>query len=100
MLTLTGSGMLLMLPHYIGFLSYAVDVLRYVALNVVNLRCLVVIHWSFQQDHGKPTFSIRTTLLYHCVGSLLFNIEFTDQSAVFRKEADEPVHRTRRSMYL
>ena len=47
-MTLTGSGMLLTLRHYIGFLSYAVDVLRYVALNVVNLRCLVVIHWSFQ----------------------------------------------------
>ena len=46
-MTLTGSGMLLTLRHYIGFLSYAVDVLRYVALNVVNLRCLVVIHWSF-----------------------------------------------------
>ena len=43
-MTLTGSGMLLTLRHYIGFLSYAVDVLRYVALNVVNLRCLVVIH--------------------------------------------------------
>ena len=41
-MTLTGSGMLLTLRHYIGFLSYAVDVLRYVALNVVNLRCLVV----------------------------------------------------------
>ena len=40
--------MLLTLRHYIGFLGYAVDVLRYVALNVVNLRCLVVIHWSFQ----------------------------------------------------
>ena len=48
-MTLTGSGMLLTLRHYIGFLSYAVDVLRYVALNVVNLRCLVVIHWSFQR---------------------------------------------------
>ena len=47
-MTLTGSGMLLTLRHYIGFLSYAVDVLRYVALNVVNLRWLVVIHWSFQ----------------------------------------------------
>ena len=46
-MTLTGSGMLLSLRNYIGFLSYAVDVLRYVALNVVNLRCLVVIHWSF-----------------------------------------------------
>ena len=47
-MTLTGSGMLLTLRHYIGFLSNAVDFLRYVALNVVNLRCLVVIHWSFQ----------------------------------------------------
>ena len=53
-MTLTGSGMLLTLRHYIGFLSYAVDVLRYVALNVVNLRPLVVIHWSFQ-----PAFPCR-----------------------------------------
>ena len=53
-MTLTGSGMLLTLRHYIGFLSYAVDVLRYVALNVVNLRCLVVIHWSFQHVHDSP----------------------------------------------
>ena len=42
-MTLTGSDMLLTLRHYIGSLGYAVDVLRYVALNVVNLRCLVVI---------------------------------------------------------
>ena len=52
-MTLTGSGMLLTLRHYIGFLSYAIDVLRYVALNVVNLRCLVVIHWSFQCAPSK-----------------------------------------------
>ena len=38
---------------------------------------------ELRQAHGKPTFSIRTTLLYHCVGSSLFNIEFTDQSALF-----------------
>ena len=38
---------------------------------------------ELRQAHGKPTFSIRTTVLYHCVGSSLFNIEFTDQSAVF-----------------
>ena len=40
---------------------------------------------ELRQAHGKPTFSIRTTLLYHCVGSSLFNIEFTDQSAVFKQ---------------
>ena len=47
--------MLLTLRHYKGFLSYAVDVLRYVALNVVNLRCLVVIHWSFHWRRGWDT---------------------------------------------
>ena len=40
---------------------------------------------ELRQAHTKPTFSIRGTLLYHCVGSLLFNIEFTDQSAVFKQ---------------
>ena len=40
---------------------------------------------ELRQAYGKPTFSIRTTLLYHCVGSLLFNIEFTVQSAVFKQ---------------
>ena len=58
-MTLTGSGMLLTLRHYIGFLSYAVDVLRYVALNVVNLRCLVVIHWSFHVGHEMAVISRR-----------------------------------------
>ena len=48
MISLTRSGMLLTLRHNIGFLSYAVDILRYVAFNVVNLKCLLVIHWSFQ----------------------------------------------------
>ena len=61
-MTLTGSGMLLTLRHYIGFLSYAVDVLRYVALNVVNLRCLVVIHWSF---HGLSSMVIRRNVISH-----------------------------------
>ena len=40
---------------------------------------------ELRQAHGKPTFSIRTTLLYHCVGSSLFHIEFTDQSALFKQ---------------
>ena len=44
---------------------------------------LIILVNELRQAHGKPTFSIRTTLLYHCVGSSLFNIEFTDQSAVF-----------------
>ena len=59
-MALTRSGMLLTLRHYIGFLSYAVDVLRYVALNVVNLRCLVVIHWSFQDQKYFRCFTLFT----------------------------------------
>ena len=44
---------------------------------------LIILVEELRQAHGKPTFSIRTTVLYHCVGSSLFNIEFTDQSALF-----------------
>ena len=81
----------------------------------IPLICIIIINCCFfdrlsilqfrRQAHGKPTFSIRTTLLYHCVGSslfhidftiqeyahgkptfsMLFNIEFTDQSAVFKQ---------------
>ena len=81
----------------------------------IPLICINIINCCFfdrlsilqfrRQAHGKPTFSIRTTLLYHCVGSslfhidftiqeyahgkptfsMLFNIEFTDQSAVFKQ---------------
>ena len=40
---------------------------------------------ELRRAHGKPTFSIRTTLLYHCVGSSLFHIEFTDQRALFKQ---------------
>ena len=88
-MTLTGSGMLLTLRHYIGFHSYAVDVLRYVALNVVNLRCLVVIHWSFQchsqqcgiltsVDSDKPVqphFKLRNSKC--CLVSRLTFIEYS-----------------------
>ena len=61
----------------------------------IPLICINIINCCFfdrlsilqfrRQAHGKPTFSIRTTLLYHCVGSSLFNIEFTDQSALFKQ---------------
>ena len=40
---------------------------------------------ELRQDHGKPTFTICTTLLYHRVGSSLFNIEFTGQRALFKQ---------------
>ena len=56
---------------------------RFYNSGVMNESAVDYIGDELRQAHGKPTFSIRTTLLYHCVGSSLFNIEFTDQSAVF-----------------
>ena len=57
---------------------------RYLWYNCCFFDRLSILQFR-RQAHGKPTFSIRTTLLYHCVGSSLFNIEFTDQSALFKQ---------------